>query len=46
MSVRAPLVLGVGGEDLADGVEQGLLVGVDGARQVQAEAPTESPGRS
>ena len=45
MSVWTSLVLGVGREDLPDGLEQGLLVGVGGARQVEAEAPAESPGR-
>ena len=45
MSVGASLVLGVRCEDLSDGLEQGLLVAGDGARQVEAEAPAESPGR-
>ena len=43
MSVGASLVLGVRCEDLSDGLEQGLLVAGDGARQVEAEAPAQPP---
>ena len=46
MSVRTSLVLGVRGENLTDGLQQSLLVGGDGARQVETEAPAEPPGRS
>ena len=47
MGVRRPLVAAVAGDDLADGLEQGLqLVGGAGPGQVQTETSGQFPGRS